>query len=723
MLKCTCRHSVTRVSPGGSGLKHSRLIFLIAVLTLTLLAELLLLQHPLTQAEDVYPVEGIVTADPSCNMRQDPNTSREVLRELRKDVKLTVLGETEGEDVGGNTSWYEIQYGEIHGYVSSVFVRLQYEVPMVPAYPEIPLPGAAEFRQALADSGFPADYVAKLMELHAAHPYWRFTPLHTNYSFATAVNGENRPGVNMVTATAPPEYKSREDSDFNYVTNSWYEYEPGWVGASKELIAFQMDPRNFLDEIQIFQFESQRYNADLPYEKGLAQTFSGTFMDAGEVRYITTDGDSAFLRKSYAEIFREAGESSGVSPYHLASRALQELGRNGSDSVSGQYADLTGYYNFFNIGAYGGSDPVYAGLLAARDGLEGYSSAQLANFLFPWTDPERAIVGGAAFIGNDYIKVDQHTLYLQKWNLASRYSRAFTHQYMGNVLAPEYEAIDVYKSYQQMGTLDEVKDFVIPVFADMPDYVPEPTNAGNPNNWLAMIYINGEPLPDFRAGKYEYKLDIAAANQGIAVTASTFDPGTSVAGTGIYQLHSGINEILLNVTASSGYSRQYRLSVSQDQATAGRDPYSTKVGKTGNYALDSLGYLYGADPLDGSNNVDRILAAIELPEGYRTSLSDGNGNLLTGSAGTGALFRVEKEGSVYNSFPLVILGDANGDGAIDVQDLNTIYAAITGNAAPSGTASALAMDANQDRSTDVLDLNAIYAQITGAGQIVQKPAY
>ena len=47
-----------------------------------------------------------------------------------------------------------------------------------------------------------------------------------------------------------------------------------------------------------------------------------------------------------------AAETSGVSPYHLASRVLLEVGWGGSISTSGTYVgalgDLRGYYNFFN---------------------------------------------------------------------------------------------------------------------------------------------------------------------------------------------------------------------------------------------------------------------------------------------------------------------------------------------------------------------------------------
>ena len=317
-------------------------LFLLAVL----IVECFYLFRELPKAEPVFPCPGVVTADPSCNMRRDPNTSREVLRELRRDVKVTVLSQVEGEVVGDNNIWYEIQYGNIYGYVSQVFVRLDAETPTLPLPPAMNIPGEAEFRASLDAEGFPADYQAKLLALHSQHPAWSFKALHTNYAFENAVRGEYRPGVNMVTSSAPPEYKSMAETDFNYASNSWVEYEPGWVGASEALIAYQMDPRNFLDETQIFQFENQQYNAAMDYRHGLAAILAESFMNPTvPVSYVDTSATQQTLGLSYVDLLVQAGETSGVSPYHLASRILQEVSPKGSDSVSGTYQDMIGYFN------------------------------------------------------------------------------------------------------------------------------------------------------------------------------------------------------------------------------------------------------------------------------------------------------------------------------------------------------------------------------------------
>lgn len=48
-----------------------------------------------------------------------------------------------------------------------------------------------------------------------------------------------------------------------------------------------------------------------------------------------------------------------------------EVGRNGSGSVSGTVEGYEGYYNFYNIGATAGTNPVLNGLKYARYGSTG----------------------------------------------------------------------------------------------------------------------------------------------------------------------------------------------------------------------------------------------------------------------------------------------------------------------------------------------------------------
>ena len=55
----------------------------------------------------------------------------------------------------------------------------------------------------------------------------------------------------------------------------------------------------------------------------------------------------------------------------------------------------------------------------------------------PWNSKEKAIIGGALYIVNGYISANQHTLYLQKFNVSpNALNSTYTHQYMSNIKAP-----------------------------------------------------------------------------------------------------------------------------------------------------------------------------------------------------------------------------------------------------------------------------------------------
>lgn len=85
----------------------------------------------------------------------------------------------------------------------------------------------------------------------------------------------------------------------------------------------------------------------------------------------------------------------------------------------------------------------------------------------PWTTPKKAIVGGAKFIGSQYIHKNQYTSYLKKFNVAS--TKLYTHQYMGNLRAPWSEAKTSYNAYVKAGILDSYLIFSIPVYNNMLD--------------------------------------------------------------------------------------------------------------------------------------------------------------------------------------------------------------------------------------------------------------
>ena len=113
-----------------------------------------------------------------------------------------------------------------------------------------------------------------------------------------------------------------------------------------DYIAYYLDPRNFLNETDIFQFESLSFSK-VQTRQGVSSILKGTFMEN-----MVEDSDGSAL--DYAQAFMDIGEETGVSPYHLASRVRQEQGLKGTSSlISGTYSGYKGYYNYFNVGAAG----------------------------------------------------------------------------------------------------------------------------------------------------------------------------------------------------------------------------------------------------------------------------------------------------------------------------------------------------------------------------------
>ena len=238
-----------------------------------------------------------------------------------------------------------------------------------------------------------------------------------------------------------------------------------------------MDPRNFLNEVRVFQFEKLSYDPAIHSKDGVEKILYGTEFYQKKVSYKTANGNTVTTDKTYSDLIWDAAIYSGVSPYHIASRIKQEIGAFIThSSISGIVPGYEGLYNFYNIGATSSTEPLGAiknGLEFAKDG-KGVSSQDKQNYLLPWDTPEKAIKGGAVFIGNSYISVGQNTLYLQKFSVNSNYpNKLYWHQYMTNCLAPYNESEGIYKAYVNNDVLNSSIGFLIPVYENMPQIMAE----------------------------------------------------------------------------------------------------------------------------------------------------------------------------------------------------------------------------------------------------------
>lgn len=337
---------------------------------------------------------------------------------------------------------------------------------------------------------FPSDYQPYLRELLKKHPNWKFTALYTNLDWNYVINEENQFGRNLVPKNYSDAWKNTTPGQYNV------EVDKGWVDSSKNAVEYCMDPRNFLNETRIFQFETLSYDENTNINS-IEKILYGTEFYQNKVSYLDSNGNTYNMNETYAELILKGGRTSKVSPYHLASRIKQEVGPFLShSSISGTVEGFKGLYNFYNIGATSSPEPMGAiknGLQYAKDG-KGASQATKDKYLIPWNNKEKAITGGGIFIGSSYINVGQNTIYLQKFDVNDdRNGNLFTHQYMTNVLAPYSESKSIYSGYQKSGILDSSISFIIPVYNNMPEFQRDNPNI-NQNNFIsdnAKLYCNG----------------------------------------------------------------------------------------------------------------------------------------------------------------------------------------------------------------------------------------
>ena len=274
-------------------------------------------------------------------------------------------------------------------------------------------------------------------KLTSQHPNWQFEVLYTGLDFYTAVQGEYEHYT--VDSTGKRQYANLVDT--NVYKGAWIAPNPvvtgNWAQASYNGIAYFMDPRNFLNDTDAFQFVdlSDYYNSGATLES-IQYQVNGTFLN------------------NFAEDVRISCEHQSVNPYYILARLFQEQGKNGSATIYMDGGDGKQYFNPFNIGAVNGNDVATALAKAKEQG---------------WDSMQKGIEGGISFIRQNYLDAHQNTLYLNKFDVNPNSPGGFyTHQYMQNLSAAYSEARTFRSAYVDTGTLDNTIKFIIPVYENMP---------------------------------------------------------------------------------------------------------------------------------------------------------------------------------------------------------------------------------------------------------------
>lgn len=571
---------------------------------------------------------------------------------LPSGYEVWVISEKYADEI----NWYYVSFKYDNGQTYEGYVRAQYIV--LDADNTQSSMTDKEYEQYLIDQGFPATYREYLMKLHVEHPMWIFEAQITNLDWEASVAAESVVGKNLIPNSSPSSWKSMEKGAYDYSTNTWVVFDgKTWVAASKELIAYYMDPRNFLNSVNIFQFEVLSYDSSYHTSQGIDAILEGSFMEGS---YVDTDGWAA----TYTEAFIYAAEQSGVSPYHLASRALQELGYDGSSSVSGTVEGYEGIFNFYNIGATSSSNPILKGLE--------FASQINADYFMPWNTKWKSIAGGALYLGRRYINVGQDTLYLQKFNVQG--TNPYNHQYMTNVQAPSAEAGKLSEAYKT--SLERAIIFKIPVYLNMPqENAPLPTGTGSANASLVNLEIEGQVLtPTFHKDTLEYDLVLDEYIPSLTVKASVADPVATVVGAGDIKLVEGKNKVEITVTTENGNSRVYTINIAvpYGKSTIVGDGYAVM---TGDRILQGFTlaegqistYIYGFEVGMTAKAAEATFTPIDCNvKIVKADRSDNDGLLATGNI---LQIIASDNATILKELPIVIFGDVNGDGMIDGKDM------------------------------------------------------
>lgn len=522
---------------------------------------------------------GSCTAD-VLNVRSGAGTGYSKTGTVSYGDSLTILSET--TDSSG-AKWYKISCGNVTGYVSAAYVQLTSSGSQGSS--------DADFESYMTKQGFPESYKPYLRTLHEQHPKWIFTAQKLGVDWNTALKEECVVGRNLVHSSALASWKSMEKGAYDFNSDYWYGLDGSWVAASKEIIMYYMDPRNFLNDTYIFMFENQSYNSTYQTESGVKTILADTFMSGS---YTCHDTKKKY---TYSQTFMDAAKKSGVSPYHLASRCRNEQGVNGAPQSLGTVKGYDNYFNFFDIQAYATST-----MTAAEMGCK-YAKTTNPTYLLPWTNQYKSIVGGSIFLGTGYITKGQDTLYLQKFDMVDGGNGLYYHQYMTCVFGQANEAISLKNAYSQ-DILNSAMEFKIPVYNNMPDKLcPKPTSSGDNNNYLKSLSVSGTSIsPKFDKFTASYTAKVNAEVSSVTVNANPLGKSAKVSGNGKVSLKTGENTVKVTCTAASGVKRTYTIKITRkaasqtlQQGDVNGDKYLTVVD-----ALLMLRYNAGKTQLDSA---------------------------------------------------------------------------------------------------------------------------
>lgn len=650
-------------------------------------------------------------------IREDTNSSSTEIFKLPASTTITLINDT---GINGNgcedSNWFEVEYNNHKGYVCSKYLsNITWDTPNEENdTTDTIIDIDAVYKEEL--NKFPDSYKTKIEALHNIYPNAIFKAKNVGLSFNSfatyqyqgyargSLNGcsiGKSVGLSLIEDTTGSRdgLKSLDSWAYNPLTDTFDTSFYGgqinrWYAPSLNTVKYYVDPRNFINERNIFMFEVLTYGGDYYKESDIEKMLAGTFM------YKTNVTGKA--NTTFAQTFIDAGKQNNISPYFLVSRVIQEIGYTRSAMATGKWTGENnayyGYYNFYNIEA--AADTTYNTI---KNGLA-YAKRM------GWNNEYDAIIGGAAFISDGYMNVGQDTSYLQKFDI---YGPCYgNHQYMQNIEAPFSESYKTYNGYSNTGMLDSNFVFVIPVYNNMPEST-KLDDSRNSNNYLRDLTVNGTTIEGFNYLKEEYTINVSPLITSVEIAATKASSKSSINGTGTFNLTSTEQTKEIIVTAQNGISKTYKITVTKDTDI----PISiSEILNT--MLINSDGVNISSIALN-TKAIDFINKAKEVDANSSVTIKNSLGEekkdeiLATGDKVT------ITSGEESKTFSVVIYGDLTGDGLINSADLLKMRQHLIGTISLSDEFKA---SANVTKGEDVInsaDLLKIRQHLIGSSLIEQ----
>jgi len=605
-------------------------------------------------------------------VRKSADVSSTKLATLSLGANVEILSEENGKTAScSEGKWYKIKYdGNNIGYMCKSYVTKKSDITTTDE----------TYAATLKEKGFDESYIPYLTYLHNKYPNWEFKAKKIEDSFAVAVSSEE--GKNYMQTT-----------NDNYRTSSTPAEGSTWFKANSAVIAFYMDPRNWLSEKRIFMFEKLDYTTELKEDY---PTLVKTIFGSGKLSSDT-----------YTSPMIKAGETYSVSPLAIATRIRLEVGANGSDSCNGteftwKGTTYSGFYNFFNIGAY--EDTIdgievnsvkrgllYAAKLIDRDGEK-------------WDNIETSILEGSKLLANGYINKGQGTLYYQKFNVSpDAYFNNYTHQYMTNIQAPATEGNQTYNSYSDGEILSEKIIFEIPVYKNMPSYTSLPIS-GDTNNNLASLEVEGYNItPEFDSDILTYQVYVPKSLEKVNIKANAASSVATISGIGEIELKTDETDITIVVTSETNETKSYTISILKvDDTTTVNDVISKSSYTTKDNYITKL---------KNNTSVNTILSNLTKNGAQNAIIKDTKNNQVNGNTIVGTGYTLTITTAIETkTYTIVVNGDTSGDGKVTILDLLQVQKHIK-KITTIKDANLLAADTSGDNKVTILDLLQIQKHI------------